>query len=156
MGNWEQFLSQGAVGAEARMGSPESRAGLLEVNPLRITAHRDITCGPGNLQLETAVGQGSIQWEQHPKLSLSLHPSGYLLLAQGAGLAEPLVCPSTGATVRPALAPAPYACTARCIRSLLSQSTDPGTAIHPLFFLFTAVTVGILVRHVVQMPDPPA
>lgn len=41
---------------------------------------------------------GSVWWEQQPVLSLSLQPSGHLLLAQGAGLGEPRVCLRTGAT----------------------------------------------------------
>lgn len=115
-----------------RMQKP---AGLLKVKSLRITAHTDLALGPRNLQLESAVGQGSVQWEQHLVLSLSVYPSEYLLLAQGAGLGESLVCPSMGAMVPPALAPALYTCVAKYVGSLLPQSTDPGTAIHNFFSL---------------------
>lgn len=132
VGNWWQFWLWWAVGAAAFMASQEIRVGLLKVNPLRIATHTGIT-GPRNLQLETAVGQGSPQWEQHLVLSLSLHPSVYLLLAQGAGLGEPLLCPSTGVTAPPALAPALYPCATGYSTSLLSQSTGPATAIRTLF-----------------------
>jgi len=83
------------VGAEAHVGSRDSRAGLLTVNLLRITAHADVTLGPRNLQLETAVGQGSVQGEQHPAFSLSFPPSGYLLRARQ----EVSSCGSRGAQI---------------------------------------------------------
>lgn len=122
MGNWGQFLLQMAAGTEAHRGLQG-----FKVNTLRIPAHTKIILGPRNLQLETATGQGSIQWKQHPVLSLCLHPPGHVLLAQGALLSEP---PGTGATAPPA----PHTCVTRSTRGLLSQSTDPGTAIHTGFF----------------------
>lgn len=119
-GNWGQL--QGAAGTESHKGLQG-----FKVNPLRIPAHTSIIFGPRNLQLETATGQGSIQWEQHPVLFLSLHSPGHLLLAQGIVLSEP---PGTGATAPPA----PHTGVIRSTRGLLSQSTYPGTAIHAGFF----------------------
>lgn len=156
VGNWWQFWLWQAVGAAAYMASQEIRAALLKINPLRITTHTGIALGPRNFQLETAVGQGSLQWEQHLVLSLSLHPSVYLLLAQGAGLGEPLLCPSAGATALPALAPALYPCATGCtgvcsLRALVLLQQ------FVLFLLpFTAITVRILFWHIVQLLDPPA
>lgn len=124
MGVWGQFLLQGylCVVTEPHTGLPG-----FKLYPLRISAHKSIILGPRNLQLETATGQGSIQWEQHPVLSLSLHPPGHVLLAQGTVLSEP---PGTGTTAPPA----PHTCVTRSTRGLLSQSTYPGTAIHAGFF----------------------
>lgn len=107
----------------------ESHRGLqgFKVNLLRIPAHTSIILGPRSLQLESATGQGSIQWEQHPVLSLSLYPPGHFLLAQGTELSEP---PGTGATAPPA----PHTCVTRSTSGLLSQSTYPGTEVHAGFF----------------------
>lgn len=135
--------SMWVIGGSSCHGGLRMLQGLLKVKPLRIIADTDLTLGLR--KLETALGQGSVWWEQHPVLTLSVRLSGYLLPAQGAGLGEPLVCPSTDAMVPPALhQPCTHAwqgvsgvCSHRAL-ILLQQF------ILFFFFLFTAVTIGIL------------